>query len=205
MVEAFQGSLEFRWGPDENEPTLVANNIDLLREGLEDATLPMLAAREIVVGDMEDRFNREVDLDGNPWKPRSAATLKAYERSGASFSTILRKDDHLFNAVTDVDSYQVDGNDMFIDTSSWPVYWHIHDQGGMFKTGVTIPARPFVGISESAQFEIIDVFDQWVNREIRLSMMRGTLMMRAPSGRLTGRVTRANLIPRSRATHSFDQ
>jgi len=188
MLSVFDGSLEFRWGPDENEPLIVANQIDMMADQLASAELPMLAAREVVVDDMKYRFAAEVDLDFKKWKSRSPRTIKYYEDTGQSYSTILRKNDDLYNAVTDRESYEVTGNDMFINTATWPVYWHILDQGGTAGRGVPIPQRQFVGVSDRAQFMIVDIFDEWMAGNIQIIRpgASGIPMFRGAFGRIAG-------------------
>lgn len=167
MADAFTGSLEFRWGPHEDEPTIIANKIDSMRNALEDMELPLLVARQIAVDDMEQRFNSETDLEGKKWQERSSVYLKEYHEAGYS-GTILKRDEHLFDAVTNPQTYLIESNDLLIDTSSWPPYWHAHDSGESVGRNSQLPQRSFAGISEPAQFEIIDAFDDWIDNRLQI-------------------------------------
>lgn len=165
MIGAFTGSLNFRWTAGPARPAIVANKIERLGKDLDDMLFPMVAARQIVMDDIEDRFAREVDLDGQPWKEHSPKYKE--NRRG---SQKLRKDDDLYDAVTSPTSYPIVGNSLHVDTSGWPVYWRIHNQGGQAGKGASIPKRSYLGASEAAGFAIIDVFDDWVAGQLRINI-----------------------------------
>jgi hypothetical protein len=140
---------------------------------------------------MQDRFDREVDLEGRKWQERNAVYKKWLRTHGYASKTVLRKDDDLYNAVTDHNSYVVEGDNLAIDTSGWPPYWHAQHAGSVVGRGVKLPERSFAGISETAQFEIIDIFDDWLEGNLRLVRpgVTGVSMFRGAFGRIAGKVT----------------
>lgn len=191
MWGIFAGSLVFEWGPRRDEPTIIANQIDMIRESLDNLEIPMLASRQIVADDMKNRFDNEVDLNGRKWKKLSPVTRRRKRELGKGDKTILRRYDHLYNAVTDPHSYKVTGNDMLIDTASWPDYWSALHSGESIGRNSILPARPFAGVSEEAQFAIIGVFDEYIDGTLDIFGMTsatGVAMHRGAFGRSAGRI-----------------
>jgi hypothetical protein len=87
----------------------------------------------------------------------------------------LQRSGELMDAATDEKNYLMvpegfDSEDLFINPFAFPIYWHIHNVGGEAGTSgnVKIPARPYLGISEAAQEEIVALFDMWMGGEISL-------------------------------------
>lgn len=184
----FEGFLEFRWGPHAEEPLFIGNQIEMMANQIADAELPMLAAREVAIEDMDRRFAAEIDLDEVPWKDRSKATTKYYEDTGQSYSTILKRTGDLHSAATSRSSYDIIGNDMFINTSGWPPYWRAQHAGSHVGRGVKLPARSFAGLSERGQFEVLAIFDEWMGGMIDIIRpgATGIPMFRGAFGRIGG-------------------
>lgn len=183
MVGTFVGSMEFRWAAGPESPIVIGNNIQELGVGFDDMLAPMVATRQIAIDDMKQRFDTETDLEGMPWEKWSPN----YRQGG---SQILRKTDDLYDSATSPTTFEVVGNDLFIQTGGLPEYWRIHNQGGEAGKGANIPKRSFLGISEEAGFAVIDIFDDWVARKIDIIIgpATGTAMARGTGGRISGRV-----------------
>lgn len=219
-IGAFEESLEFEWGsqtgryrltaPQTSDPIIAANSIDALAADLNDMAMPLEASREVIVRDVELRFQHEQAPDGSPWAEWAESYRPVAERRNIGK---LRREgtEKLYEAATDRSAYRVDGNDMFIDTSGFPDYWAIHQYGGVVsspgmkrtrakerraakreerdpKSVGAIPARPFLGLSYDAQAAVGDIFDAWLSGEItefQVNPLRGpgALQPRLRSGR----------------------
>lgn len=111
----------------------------------------------------KERFKQEVGPDGVKWKPNASSTLAAaFKARGGSKSKkaetrekhyqafagkkkILRQVGSLFDSIV----YQVEGDDLVIGSNM--SYAMIHQFGGQAGRGlnVTIPARPYLGLSQA--------------------------------------------------------
>jgi hypothetical protein len=190
LLGTFTGQLEFTFGPHKDEPMIIANKLDTIARELNDFTWPLVGARQIAREDMKMRFDSEKDLSMKKWKKRSDAYLKEYRAAGYD-KTILRRNDHLYDAVTNIDSYVVAGNNLYINTASWPSYWEAHDQGYSVGRSSVLPQRQFAGISESAQFDILGIFDHWLlgTLDIVWASETSTAMHRGAFGRFGGKIS----------------
>lgn len=129
------------------------------------------------VGDLElsktkQRFVKQVDPDGNPWK----TTVRKILNPSAK---ILRKSGVLFNSI----QRKVHGNSVFIGTNL--SYAEVHQNGAVikaknkkflkfsieggtfFKKQVTIPQRRFVGINEETQRSVEQAFNTIMGRILK--------------------------------------
>jgi phage virion morphogenesis protein len=99
-----------------------------------------------LVASTQQRFLDEQTPTGSGWDGHSPAT-EAKRGEGAD---ILRDHNHLFDSLDE----KVAGSDVAIGTNM--VYARIHQLGGQAGPGkkVTIPARPYLGISEADRTEI---------------------------------------------------
>ena len=109
----------------------------------------------------EDRFATGKAPDGTPWTPRSAATLKNYERRAkkpggqASWGGVLRYSGQLANSLfhqygpdwTRIGSPEPYAAMMHFGgtKSQWPHLWG------------DIPARPFLGMSDEDKQGVMDI------------------------------------------------
>lgn len=118
---------------------------------------------EALVSSTIRRFGEQRDPDGKPWQPLAAATVaprkKDYGKRGRikkraearlQGRKILIQTARLRNSI----SSKVSGTAVAVGTNV--VYARIHQFGGKAGRGkkVTIPARPFLGISGADQAEI---------------------------------------------------
>jgi phage virion morphogenesis protein len=102
----------------------------------------------------QQRFLDEESPTGQGWKEHSEAT----ELKRGSGADILRDHNHLFDSLDD----KVDGSQVAVGTNM--VYARIQHLGGQAGRGkkVTIPARPYLGVSEADRTEIRDVIQEFL-------------------------------------------
>ena len=111
-----------------------------------------------------ERFKQEVDPDGNKWKPLSPKTLARKKKKGKS-TKILRQDGYL----SDKTAYNY--NDQNVEFGSDAKYARLHQFGGKAGRGgkVTIPARPWLGISEQDEQKLLRKATALLQRQINQS------------------------------------
>ena len=142
----------------------VAEMLGRMRENLQNLRPALLEIGEHLQGSVEERFRTETDPEGNPWEPLSDFT-KANKRGDQilteSGGSGLRGSIH----------YRV-GRD-FLEQGTNKIYGAIHQLGGTIKARggalaigrpdgafalvkqVTIPARPYLGLSDDDR-QVID-------------------------------------------------
>lgn len=142
----------------------VAEMLGRMRENLQNLRPALLEIGEHLQGSVEERFRTETDPEGNPWEPLSDFT-KANKRGDQilteSGSSGLRGSIH----------YRA-GRD-FLEQGTNKIYGAIHQLGGTIKARggalaigrpdgafalvkqVTIPARPYLGLSDDDR-QVID-------------------------------------------------
>jgi phage virion morphogenesis protein len=130
--------------------------------------------REQLVSSTIRRFGEERAPDGTPWKPLSRATLEGsvtkrdVTKRGKlrvtaarrmAMRKILNQNARLKNGISGV----VSGSRVHIGSNE--DYANIHQFGGQAgrkSARVTIPARPFLGISKEDELEIARIVDKLV-------------------------------------------
>ena len=195
---ALGGIIEFKWEPD---PETLAVEVMRIAGYLENFIPPLTASRAIAQADMENHFATESGPDGEAWAQLAEETV----RKRGSAHPILQDSGELHAAAVSPSGFQIAGDALFIDTSNYPYYWAFHQTGtsgapGMAEfiararqAGLTVdegalgggmPARPFVGISEDAELQIVEVFDAWFAGAIAgfYEHPGGTIQTRLPSG-----------------------
>lgn len=186
--------ISFDWFPD---PNVIAARIMSLARYLENFVPPLEASKAIAKADMQNHFDTETSPGGAPWAPLADETI---ERWGEH--SILQLTGAMHGAAVSDSAYMVDGHDLYIDTSGFPDYWVFHEFGrqspqmhifkemiaaghklglGYKYSGGGMPPRPFVGISEKAEAEIIAVFDAWFEGGV-IGFVGGTAQPRMTSG-----------------------
>lgn len=114
----------------------------------------------------QNRFDDKRDPEGNPWKEIAARTKAYYQEKGIQHSTLLVSGGLRDSIESQVpDSWQV-------IVGATKVYAAIHQFGGVIKPKggkylhvpgygflgkVTIPARPYLGISDRDAVEIVAI------------------------------------------------
>lgn len=107
---------------------------------------------------MPDHFKNETAPDGTPWQKLSPVTLAAREKRGTG-SAIYREHGDFVGTL----NYNV-SDDNFRWGSSDQARAYIFQHGG--KAGrnrkVTLPARPYLGLSSGDEKEILRIAEDWV-------------------------------------------
>jgi phage virion morphogenesis protein len=121
---------------------------------------------EALVSSTIRRFAQQRDPEGRPWKPLSAVTIygalrftkkgqvtKRSERQARGRLILIQSASGLRNSI----SSSASGSKAFIGTNV--KYARIHQLGGDAGRGkkVKIPARPFLGVSDADQQEIVRI------------------------------------------------
>lgn len=141
------------WGdPDPREMSV---RLAHLSNYLMTTEAPMEGAKLIAISDIAEHFEREEDPDGTPWKEWSERYAPTAEGENVG---ILRKSEDLYYDAIDPSNYDVLPNSLYFDPSGLPEYWAVQNEGG----GRNVPARPFIGLSGSAEGQIEDLFFKWM-------------------------------------------
>lgn len=108
-----------------------------------------------------ERFKQEVDPQGNGWQPLSAKTLARKQKKGKS-TKILRQDGYL----SDRTAYNY--NDKNVEFGSDAKYARLHQFGGKAGRGkkVTIPKRPWLGVSQQDEQKLLRKATALLQRQI---------------------------------------
>ncbi|MDX2109198.1 MAG: phage virion morphogenesis protein [Verrucomicrobiota bacterium] len=120
--------------------------------------LPIPELMETIGGVVESQTRRRIasektDVDGKPWK----AWSPRYARHARAGGSLLQRSGRLLDSIT----YKVEGDDS-VRIGSNLVYARTHQEG---RGG--IPARPFLGVSESNQDELQAVLDAWIQNILK--------------------------------------
>jgi phage virion morphogenesis protein len=110
------------------------------------------------VTETQHRFETESGPDGAKWVGLAATTL-ARRGPGAK---ILRDKVHLYDSVT----HKVEGVHS-VSIGSNKVYARVHQLGGQAGRGrkVTIPARPYLGVSDAGKKEIVQILTDHIGAQ----------------------------------------
>lgn len=117
---------------------------------------------EHLLNSVKDNFEDEIAPDGTRWKALSQATRDLRSKKyGNAPTTILRASGDLMNSI----NMQASDTDARIGSSL--IYAAIHQLGGDAGRGhkVTIPARPYLGLSSADSEEIIAIAEDWLSVE----------------------------------------
>lgn len=128
-----------------------------------------------MVGSTQRRFEEERGPDGKPWRLLSAETVlaraggraKVYTKRGAmrkgatrriGATAILRDSARLYQSIT----HRATRTEVEVGTDA--VYGRIHQLGGQAGRGktVTIPARPFLGMSDGDVREALEIVNDYI-------------------------------------------
>lgn len=158
--------VSYKWEPD---PTVLAGSFFTVAEALGNRMAPMAFAADEVGADIRERFLTETDPDGNPWQPWADSYAGHAEANNAG---ILRQSEELYDAVTDEHAMIVTNDSVFFETKMPERgVWHQEGRPGRrTKSGAAnpLPARPFLGLTDTAVTAIFAVFKEWFDRAIDL-------------------------------------
>jgi phage virion morphogenesis protein len=107
-----------------------------------------------LVTSTQARFEKEESPEGDPWADHSEATKK----KRGDDASILRNEIHLYNI-----THAVSGSKVMVGTNL--IYGRIHQLGGeagRVTARVTIPARPYLGLSDADREEIAAIVTERV-------------------------------------------
>ncbi|MEP1330114.1 phage virion morphogenesis protein [Pseudophaeobacter sp.] len=155
------------YNSDTLDPLLIA-----LLEATEDLTGFMQDAGELLVSSAQDRVLQGVQPDGSPFAPRSEATLKRYAKLGLSFGAPLNVSgdmrNHLFyNAESDSVEYGSNAIQAAVmQFGAAKGAFGTASNGSSIPWG-SIPARPFIGISEDDETNLALELEEWLERATR--------------------------------------
>lgn len=147
----------------------VATALFRLRAKLGNLRPEMRAVGELIRADIGERFSEQRGPDGAPWKPLTMAAIVSRARRHASAGYAKRRAKTLARfasgakALLDTgalrNSIAVSGvTDAEVTVGTNLAYAAIHHFGGKAGRGkkVTIPARPFMGVSTRGRSMILD-------------------------------------------------
>ncbi len=120
---------------------------------IEDMAPAMRSFGEYMIRETYERFNKEEDPEGNPWKPLSAITLKHKKHT-----KILTESSNLRDRIV----YEADSKSLTIGTNV--IYSSIHQLGGQAgkNRAVKIDARPYLGFNDQDQEEFLQNLNNYV-------------------------------------------
>ncbi|BCH58530.1 hypothetical protein RvVAR0630_11540 [Agrobacterium vitis] len=117
---------------------------------------------EHLLNSVKDNFENERAPDGSRWKVLSQTTRDQREKKyGHSPNSILRASGDLMNSI----NMQASDTDVRIGSSL--IYAAIHQFGGDAGRGkkVTIPARPYLGLTTADEQEVVTIAEEWLAAE----------------------------------------
>ena len=128
--------------------------IDRLIEKLDDRSGVMKSIGEALLATTQDRFASQTTPDGAAWPALSPATVAKRGAAGP----ILRQSGRLYGSL----NYQVSGDTVRLGPNT--IYAAVHNFGYTFSTGVTVPARTYVGFGPDDQRAVRDTIEEWLER-----------------------------------------
>jgi hypothetical protein len=189
-VLSFPGTgatLTFEWHPN---PIVLAQNFFRGADFLEDLTLPLTMSKGPAIASMHRRFDTKTTPGGAAWAEWSDTYAPVAEGSLGELSGATR------GSVTSPAAWLVTTNEMFLNMGVVPQQgiWFNDGTGPKHKALQDLaewvaankdiasapeggfgeqPARPFAGIDEEAQFEILEIFDAWVGQAANIILFGG--------------------------------
>src|SRR6185503_7477312 len=179
---------------------------------VDNVEIPLRAVVRIAKDDIEERFEKENDPDGDGWFDLTPDYAKRKQREVGFEHPILQREGDLKEKATDRGNWSVSGESIWYSTANLPDYWAVHqfgsaDFGTVFHQMANpdpnakttegeqnIPPRPFIGMSKEAEAKVLELFDIWFSygleratKEFQISSV-GTLHVRTPLGRIGERI-----------------
>ncbi|QBF31503.1 phage virion morphogenesis protein [Thalassococcus sp. S3] len=157
----------------------VTDALARLEAHLGDMSLAMNEIGEQQLTGIEERFQQGVDPDGNPWAPKSATTIAAYEARGQRVDRRPLFGPNASGVPLRQSFFHQYGPD-YVEVGSNAIQAAVMQFGakkGAFgqtkKAGATgktspipwgdIPARPMVGLSERDEANILETVAEWLD------------------------------------------
>ncbi len=149
----------------------VSRMLARLAASMSDLTPVMQEIGEQLVFETGQRFNQGVSPEGAAWAPKAETTLEAYSRRGdkVDFRPLFGPSGRLHSTI----DYRAGAD--FVEVGSGAIYAAVMQFGaakGAFGADSaghpipwgTIPARPFIGLSEIDRGNIIATVNEWIER-----------------------------------------
>lgn len=134
------------------QDTEVIAKLTQLQKKTSDLTPAMRVIGEILVASTDERFEKEIDPDGNPWTPLSPYTLFLKKQEGR-INKILQRTG-LMRSRTNYQAYPdrvvVRNND---------------EKAAKHQLGIGVKQRRFLGISAEDRQEILDTISDYLAEE----------------------------------------
>ena len=145
--------------------------LDRLAGQLDDMSPVMADVGEYLLESTEERFERGVDPEGVAWAPKSQTTIDAYVRRGKAVDR--RPLWGPGEGVRLAKSFHYASGPAFVEVGTNAIQsavMHFGAKKGAFgktKRGSSIPwgdipARPFLGVSETDQANIVELVEEWL-------------------------------------------
>ena len=130
---------------------------------------------ETLLNSTRERFKDEESPDGATWEPLSAITKKIKKKNQ---DKVLTQDGHLAGQLT----YRA--NPKYVEIGSTRIYASVHQFGATIKPkngaalvfgpeggkiyarSVTIPARPYLGVSSEDRTTIVDAVNDYLKQQL---------------------------------------
>lgn len=139
-----------------------------IQRGIEDLQPVMEDLADLMAESTRQRFLAGTAPDGTPWEPKSKTTLAAYEGRGESIDP--RPLWHSNMLATESIFHQ--------STSDSALWGSSREYAAMMHFGGTkerfpnlwgdIPARPFLGVSETDRADIMETVAEWIDRLVEI-------------------------------------
>jgi len=150
------------YNTDTLDPALAA-----VAAAVEDMSLVMADIGELLVASAQDRMRDGEQPDGSPFAPRSQTTLDRYAKLGLTFGAPLNQSGDMRNTL-----FYDAGHDS-VEYGSNAIQAAVMQFGaakGAFGKGAngaslpwgTIPARPFIGLSDDDEAGILAELEDWL-------------------------------------------
>lgn len=165
--------IEMKWYPD---PMVVANEFRAMADHIEDMTEPLEASAEPIAGAMQRTIEEQGHGQWPPWAESYAPTAAVTNIGG-----MLWRFGELYSSLDNIDNFLVVDNMLFFEGEAMPQYGWWNQEGAERSRGGNLPARPFIGMDEIAEAEIIGIFEAWLFGEGFSISAKGQI--RTPSGR----------------------
>ena len=135
--------------------------LERLKAELKSRTVIMPGIGEYMVNQAKDRISSRKNTapDGSQWPSLAADTIKAKKKAGKGDKGILVFSERLHDSI----GFQVTSDDT-VSIGSSMLYAMIHQRGGKAGKGlkVTIPARPYIGLSAEGKRKLESKVVNWI-------------------------------------------
>ena len=150
------------YNTDTLDPALAA-----VAAAVEDMSPVMEAIGELLLASAQDRMRDGEQPDGTPFAPRSQTTLDRYAKLGLTFGAPLNQSGDMRNTLfydADEDSVEYGSNAIQAAVMQFGAAKGAFGKasyGASIPWG-TIPARPFIGLSDDDEVNIVAELSEWL-------------------------------------------